>query len=342
VDGRVLLPLVPFGTFFAVPEAQCQNAIGFSIQHQDGLIDESRLFLQIGSTLSLMVFASCHHASQETGFRRGAGAVCRFRERTLQCWSRGGIEHKPHRPQRTMRAVHPALIEGESSSAKRGSARRRNSTVYGYIRMMTRIANSTAVLSPLYAQAAQPGTFVYCTLKLLAAIPSETNRMVGCEPVGIQAFVPQSAVEAFGVGVLCRLAGLNKLQSHTALFAPGSQGSRPLVHGVQSTAMTNLTSVLNQLQQEHARLRSQLERVNGAISALNQASTNESGRRRISAAGRARISAAQRARWAKAKGQKVVSKASRKRRRMSAAAIARIRAAQKARWAKWRKQKKTA
>jgi hypothetical protein len=61
----------------------------------------------------------------------------------------------------------------------------------------------------------------------------------------------------------------------------------------------------------------------------------------MSAAGRARIAAAQRARWAKAKGGKVVSIASRRRRKMSAAAIARIRAAQKARWAKWRKAKKT-
>jgi len=106
--------------------------------------------------------------------------------------------------------------------------------------------------------------------------------------------------------------------------------------------MTNLTSVLHQLQQERSRLTAQLERVSEAISALNRASTNETGRRTISAAGRARIAAAQRARWAKTKGQKVVSIASRKRRKMSAAAIARIRAAQKARWAKWRRQRKTA
>src|SRR4029077_6561754 len=98
--------------------------------------------------------------------------------------------------------------------------------------------------------------------------------------------------------------------------------------------MTNLTSVVNQLQLERARLRSQLERVNGAISALNRASTNETGRRTISAAGRARLAVAQRARWGKVKGQKVVSIASRKRRKMSASAIARIRAAQNMRWAK--------
>jgi hypothetical protein len=61
----------------------------------------------------------------------------------------------------------------------------------------------------------------------------------------------------------------------------------------------------------------------------------------MSAAGRARIAAAQRARWAKAKGQKAVSIATKKRRKLSGTAIARIRAAQKTRWAKWRKQQKT-
>jgi restriction endonuclease Mrr len=102
--------------------------------------------------------------------------------------------------------------------------------------------------------------------------------------------------------------------------------------------MTNLTSVLKQLEQERNRLSSRLEQLNSAVAAL----TAMDGTRRgtISSAGRARIAAAQRARWAKVKGRKVVSIASRKRRKMSAAAIARIRAAQKARWAKWRKLKK--
>jgi uncharacterized phosphosugar-binding protein len=104
--------------------------------------------------------------------------------------------------------------------------------------------------------------------------------------------------------------------------------------------MTNLTSALNQLEQERNRLSSRLEQINNAVSALTGAGNTRRGT--ISPAGRARIAAAQRARWAKAKGQKVVSIASRKRRKMSAAAIARIRAAQKARWAKWRKSKKTA
>src|SRR4029077_1433719 len=105
--------------------------------------------------------------------------------------------------------------------------------------------------------------------------------------------------------------------------------------------MTNLTAVLNQLQQERSRLTAQLESVNSAISALNGTTNNRSGRR-ISAAGRARIAAAQRARWAKTRGAKVVAITAQRKSKMSAAAIARIRAAQNARWAKWRRQQKTA
>jgi hypothetical protein len=103
---------------------------------------------------------------------------------------------------------------------------------------------------------------------------------------------------------------------------------------------TNLTSVLNQLEQERNRLSSRLEQLNKAVSAPTGASSTRRGT--ISTAGRARIAAAQGARSAKAKGQKVVSIVSRKRRKLSGAAIARIRAVQKARWAKWRKVKKTA
>jgi len=105
--------------------------------------------------------------------------------------------------------------------------------------------------------------------------------------------------------------------------------------------MTNLNSVLNQLEQERSRLTAQVERLNSAISGLNGTGIKRTGRT-LSTAARARIAAAQRARWAKAKGQKVVSIASLRRRKMSAAAIARIRAAQKARWAKWKKQQKKA
>ena len=102
--------------------------------------------------------------------------------------------------------------------------------------------------------------------------------------------------------------------------------------------MNNFTSVLKHLEQERIRLSVQLEGLNRALSALD--STTHHNTRRMSAAGRARIAAAQRARWAKVRGNKIVSIASRKRRKMSATAIARIRAAQKARWAKWRKQQK--
>jgi hypothetical protein len=101
--------------------------------------------------------------------------------------------------------------------------------------------------------------------------------------------------------------------------------------------MTNLTSVLSQLEQERTRLASQLENLNRAISMLTGTGNKRTGRT-ISAAGRARIAAAQRARWAKSKGQKVVSISGRKR-LVSPAARRRIAAAQKARWAKWRKRR---
>jgi hypothetical protein len=104
--------------------------------------------------------------------------------------------------------------------------------------------------------------------------------------------------------------------------------------------MTNLTLVLNQLEQERTRLASQLEGLGRALSALDGTDNKRTGRT-ISAAGRARIAAAQRARWAKIKGRKVVSISGRKR-SMSAAARRRIATAQKVRWAKWRQKRKTA
>lgn len=103
--------------------------------------------------------------------------------------------------------------------------------------------------------------------------------------------------------------------------------------------MANLTSVLNQLQQECTRLGSQIESLNNAISALKGVGNKRIGRSTMSAAGRARISAAQRARWAKLKGKKVVAISAAKR-TMSTKARKRIAAAQKARWTKWRKAQK--
>jgi hypothetical protein len=105
--------------------------------------------------------------------------------------------------------------------------------------------------------------------------------------------------------------------------------------------MTDLTSVLNQLEQERARLSSQLEVLNNALLALNASSKNGTSRGIISADGRARIAVAQRARWAKVKGSKVTSITAKKR-AIAPAARRKIAAAQKARWAKWRKAQRAA
>jgi len=102
--------------------------------------------------------------------------------------------------------------------------------------------------------------------------------------------------------------------------------------------MSNLTSVLNQLEQERTRLTSQLESLNSALFALN--GTGRSGtRKEISAAARGRMAAAQRERWANLKGKKVLSITARKR-TMSPAARKKVAAAQRARWAKWRMAQK--
>jgi hypothetical protein len=103
-----------------------------------------------------------------------------------------------------------------------------------------------------------------------------------------------------------------------------------------SSTMTKLTSALNYLVQERNCLRSQLENLNGALSAMK---VTRNGRLRtgtMSAAGRARIAAAQRARWAKVKSEKVVT-ISASERTMSVTSRRKIAAAQKARWAKWRR-----
>ncbi len=55
--------------------------------------------------------------------------------------------------------------------------------------------------------------------------------------------------------------------------------------------MTNLTSLVNQLQKERSRLTAQLERLTSAISALSGVNNTRRGRA-ISVAGRARIAAA--------------------------------------------------
>ncbi len=103
--------------------------------------------------------------------------------------------------------------------------------------------------------------------------------------------------------------------------------------------MTILTSALNHLEQERNRLRSQIENLNSALSALNGTSNRGIRAGTMSAAGRARIAAAQRARWAKVNANKIVAIRASKR-TVSPAARRRIAAAQKARWAKWRKAQK--
>jgi hypothetical protein len=66
--------------------------------------------------------------------------------------------------------------------------------------------------------------------------------------------------------------------------------------------MSTLSSVLGQLQQERRRLKSQLEGLSNALSALLAIDRR---RTSLSAAGRARIAAAQRLRWTKVKGKKI-------------------------------------
>src|ERR1700730_4720419 len=105
---------------------------------------------------------------------------------------------------------------------------------------------------------------------------------------------------------------------------------------------TLMQSVISELQKERKRLKDELHRVAGALTAFGNVymhGTRPTRKKRtISVAGRKRIAAAQRARWAKIKGHKVVSISSR--RGMSPAARKRIAAAQKARWAMWRAEKK--
>ena len=106
--------------------------------------------------------------------------------------------------------------------------------------------------------------------------------------------------------------------------------------------MANFDSVLQQLRAEQARLKSQAETLDRAISVLSSSTGEklrhkiESGRRTMSAEGRRRIAEAQRRRWAKVK----VSKAKAGKRILSAAARRRIVTAQKARWARFRAAKK--
>lgn len=109
--------------------------------------------------------------------------------------------------------------------------------------------------------------------------------------------------------------------------------------------MTNLTSVVGILKEEHDRLTKEVRAIAAALSAFGATYGKQNGTRRgISAAGRARIAAAQRARWARAKAKSgkpnVITMP--KKRTLSAAARRKIAAAQRARWAKVKAAKKGA
>jgi hypothetical protein len=111
-----------------------------------------------------------------------------------------------------------------------------------------------------------------------------------------------------------------------------------------NTPMSTFSAVLAQLEQERAKLTSQLTALSSALAVLNGSTSYGATRRKtMSPAARARIAAAQRARWARAKNSKVVSiSAGKKKRKLSASALAKIRAGQKKRWAAWRKKQRRA
>jgi hypothetical protein len=87
-----------------------------------------------------------------------------------------------------------------------------------------------------------------------------------------------------------------------------------------------MSGVVQQLRKERERARKEVQRIDAALAALGNVSSNVASRV-MSAAGRRRISLAQKARWAKqrtVKPKRTISTAGRKR----------IAAAQRARWAK--------
>jgi hypothetical protein len=117
--------------------------------------------------------------------------------------------------------------------------------------------------------------------------------------------------------------------------------------------MADLGRIVLQLKKERDQAAKTLAQLDGALSALNGASSRQQGRGRgrLSAAARAKIAAAQRARWAKVRAndkgsashrQSVVA-TPKKKPVMSSAARRKIAAAQRARWAKLKStQKKSA
>lgn len=102
-----------------------------------------------------------------------------------------------------------------------------------------------------------------------------------------------------------------------------------------NAAMGNLSIAVQQLKQERERIRREGQRIDAALLALGNVSSNGAARQHtMPAAARRRISLAQKARWAK---QKATTQPARPKRTLSAAGRRRIIAAQRARWAKVRR-----
>ena len=120
--------------------------------------------------------------------------------------------------------------------------------------------------------------------------------------------------------------------------------------------MANLTGALKQLREEHEQAQSQVEKLDSAISVLEDlvgrngslTRTAAGGSRVVTATARRRMAAAQRARWAKVRaqsetnGSRKSSRTDTAKRTLSAAARRKIAAAQRARWARVKAQSKKA
>jgi hypothetical protein len=120
--------------------------------------------------------------------------------------------------------------------------------------------------------------------------------------------------------------------------------------------MANLTDALQQLREERERAQSQVEKLDSAISVLQDlvggngssaVRTSSRGGRVVSAVARRRMAAAQRARWAKVRTQSKTnadgkSSGTAAKRTLSVAARRKIAAAQRARWARVKAQRKKA
>ena len=121
--------------------------------------------------------------------------------------------------------------------------------------------------------------------------------------------------------------------------------------------MANLTDALQQLREERGQAQSQVERLDSAISVLEDlvesngsstVRTSIGAGRIVSTAARRRMAAAQRARWAKVRTQSQTNRRGKSsgtvtvKRTLSAAARRKIAAAQRARWARVKAQRKKA